>query len=271
MITAAASTHALRSSIALVFFHTDGSVFIGSGTCIRIGNQYFIATAAHNFLRIESDDQIVIVKPDKWSREHVPFIRRNSTSGDDDDNVDVGWIELSFDVQAELNRDFVPLERLRPSANPIPGTFYLVLGSPAQFVSKELLESGKLAIEPMTLLTYSPEQATSGVSVDPRIDMLLDYSGEARRYDSTRRIVLPEPHGMSGGSIWEITPPNPGQIWSPDGASIVGIEKSWIRGKCQLKGTQVRHWLNLISNDFPDLSKIIKDAKTVTPSNTSFR
>ncbi|MEN6468215.1 MAG: hypothetical protein ABFD45_04595 [Smithella sp.] len=70
---------------------------------------------------------------------------------------------------------------------------------------------------------------------------------------------MPEPFGLSGGGLWALPITQQGELWTPDNAMLIGIEKSWFSKSQMVRCTQMQHWLRCVANDYPDLEKIITD------------
>lgn len=65
---------------------------MGSGTCIRIGGRYFIATAAHVIMgRRFSQHFVLTPKLSNWS---LRIVGGNVRGGGQGEYLDIGWLEL---------------------------------------------------------------------------------------------------------------------------------------------------------------------------------
>lgn len=252
----ATSSHAVAHSVALVNFSDPANPRLGSGTCIKVGERFLVATAGHNFDDVTDDRQIVLVPPHRWSNDWLPFSGRNRS-----ESSDVAWIELPEHSARALGRDFLAIDRLGGGQHHFPDDWCLVQGYPAGFIDRALLEAGRLQIAGMGFMTDTVEAdrwpATSP-SLDASRDMLLDYIEAGRRTDTGESVTLPDAYGLSGGSVWRIAPPFDSDLWSPQKAQLVAIERGHIKGSRTLTATQVHLWLQLVYEDLLDTRDAIR-------------
>jgi hypothetical protein len=71
-------------------------------------------------------------------------------------------------------------------------------------------------------------------------------------------VRLGDAPGLSGGGIWD-QGLAPGEVWTPGSARLIAIQCSWHPTKRYVRGTLLRHWVRLISRDYPDLRDLIRE------------
>ena len=59
------------------------------------------------------------------------------------------------------------------------------------------------------------------------------------------------PGGFSGGGIW-LQVFSKDKLWAAEYSKLVGIQGSWRPEKRYLRGTQIAHWLKLVSGRLQD-------------------
>ena len=65
------------------------------------------------------------------------------------------------------------------------------------------------------------------------------------------------PQGMSGGGVWQGTQQD-GELWSPEGLRLVGIQSSWYAPGKYIRAVQIIHWLKLVHSNLPELRDTIE-------------
>lgn len=233
-------------STALLLRPREHQLEIGSGTCVRIGDCYLIATAGHNLEGL-GPRQIEVVPTGAYHEQAIQVIAHGSSSS----SVDVGWLELD-PVAVERSRlKAVTLDQLASLSDEGPdAVVVLVQGYPANSVevpesadSRPHVESDGL----VTLVIPPRERSSFCAGVDfaveyPPWDGSLDNSG------------LPAPPGVSGGGVWQVPIFGEDEIWALERARFIGVARSWLRSERELFAVRVEHWLNLVRKDKTELT-----------------
>ena len=90
----AAESHIRTYSAIISQVDGSGSPFIGSATCLEIGNRLFLATAAHNFKVIQDGGKVGVFSGQKASHPPLTLIGSNYSQYGDAGTLDLAWIEL---------------------------------------------------------------------------------------------------------------------------------------------------------------------------------
>jgi hypothetical protein len=131
-VSSAVESYAKRHSAALVLFFAENHVEVGSATCVRIGERFLLATAAHNIAELGSED-IRIVAPLSTSEAWLPIASRNWRL---EGQLDVGWLEVTGAVASNSGLAFIDAdEMLAPFEEPSSDSLYLVQGIPAELLT----------------------------------------------------------------------------------------------------------------------------------------
>lgn len=249
--------HIERFGVGLLELHGDHPAGIASGTCVQIDQTFLIATAAHVLAGTELDNLFVVPAGGPHGREdRVPFIRSGFAGGGTRDGVDVAYLQVQERDLLRLGKQFLPHVRIA-QIGPPRGRALTVWGAPAGLIDVERFQRTKNLIvrfEAVTSAHVTPEFE----GADPAIDIALDYrrSEPSLRADG-ERATLPAGPGFSGGGIW--TPGfDESALWSPEAARLVGIQHAWNEVVGYMRGTQIRHWLRLVREDFPELRSTLE-------------
>ena len=248
---------------------------VGTAVAIKLGNRFFLATAAHVIKKAQS---IKVVVRDQV-RTHLSYFKNKHF----EDCSDVGMLEI---MPSDSHRfDFLSQHLLYKNIDDEEKLPAMVVGFPGQFckAGKEI----DLTIESIVRIVYCntltfhtlvvprskwpseglpDEDGMYKKLVDGR-DMLIDFEPEPEvipfRPQSTGTENPPveckslDPHGMSGGGIW-LAQVKEGKenIESPD-ARLIGLQTGWHPSKNLLHGIRIGVWLDVVRNKYPDLRNIV--------------
>lgn len=246
----AVGAYIFRFTAGLLIFENQ-SVNVGSGTCIKIGERFFIATAAHNLSGFR-DDQIAIARSTRISSDFVRFLARHSTSGDSSDLIDLGWIELNSSDAKNLGKDFLSLDDLELGVSHRSQSKVVVAGHPADRVDQEQFPLINLECVTLMCNLLLPSQASLPKNADR--DVVVDYQEMGVDSKSGRAFRTPPANGLSGGGIWLVSMESSG-VWDPSSTRLIAVERSWDRATRQVFGTQIQHWLMLLRASLPELQE----------------
>ena len=93
--------------------------------------------------------------------------------------------------------------------------------------------------------------------IDPSINVVLKYPEEGLVGEEEQLQSLPDPGGISGGSMWIYDPNLANPIVGIHNARFIGIQKSWFPPKRIAIGNKVIYLLRLIAQDYPDLRDLL--------------
>lgn len=239
--------HIARHSVTLVTCSNGTPKDLGSGTCIQYNGHFGIATAAHVVRGVEPKDVAIVYKSSATELNSY-FASILTNGGDDDDPLDVAFLQLSNEGVAELqqHKSFLPPTRVRAGVSTLTDDLFVVYGTPREFINDELLKSKQLEARPMAYVTVSPEVWPSKLVRSNDIALEYPERGNILTADGTPT-TLPNAEGLSGGGVWVESARKEG-IWSPEDALSVGIEVSWHPGERWVRGNQIQHVLSLFAN-----------------------
>jgi hypothetical protein len=222
------------SSVSLFVTGSDGNPHDpGSGTLIRIGDRFLVATAAH-VVRGEDLEAIgigVFERPD-WRRPRL--LGFGCRGGGEHEPVDVAWLELEPRAIPFLTeRRFLLLADLQTDTAHVADAGAFVHGYPA-----ETLEVGKQN-ETWSVLATSVGFGTVTLGADrlptrfnSRYDTYVEWPqgpispGAPESWPK----ALPSAPGMSGCGIW-LAMGRGDEVWTPAKMRMVAIEHSWHEGE----------------------------------------
>lgn len=207
--------HAIRRSTACVV--SDGGANLFSGVYVRYRGQPFLLTAGHCLRDVRDRESLRLVFDDP-PKASAGFRGRDTK---DEDRYDMGILALDPDFAASLPIDWI-MEDQMYSDCVSPGQLLIVRGSVNG--TAEVPDEGLHIWFPRDAVfeTRMLDRPVSGVT--PAIgaeDLLLEFDPEQFENPS---IVGPPPHGMSGGGVFALIEPRPGEVWSPQQhLHLVGI------------------------------------------------
>jgi hypothetical protein len=236
-----------------------------SGTLVQIGKRVFVATASHCVTMPASSTRYWILPdaPQHASERATIIVAAWKTTGD---RPDVGVLELdAASLVPYTSKTPCLLDRLRIEGLGRADRICSLVGTPGQYVQQENIGAGKGLKAVAISYSSSPigiaEWPTFNASpaLDLGIDILMHYpagTNDTTRLDTGLPIELPDPSGMSGGGLWD-QGFNTGKIWSTDEAFLFGIQSAWFPSKRYVRVVQIKHWLRLVHQHYPDLQSEI--------------
>ncbi|MFL6211901.1 MAG: hypothetical protein ACJ74W_23850 [Pyrinomonadaceae bacterium] len=221
---------------------------VGSAICIEIGGRLFIATAAHNFRGMNAADSVTLFSANRSSAIPLTVIQANYRQDLPDDEADIAWLEI--DPVSASNSDLtgVSLGSVTPYPTPDIAGFYMVNGFPAGLKREERRNANdRNFVVPLALyITHAVPQEDLANG-----DIVLSYARTA--IGPTGIGEMAQPHGMSGGGIWHIPPPDDPIIWMPERLRLIGITTVYFRRRDEVRGVRMHQWLQLLYADLPEL------------------
>lgn len=242
-----------------------------TGTCIpiRIGDCYFLATAAHVLnTRLKLD---VIPRSDT----KVPISKFKNKLVDN--GADVGLLELYHPDAARCRDSFLHEDQILVGLGtrrllPVAATGY-----PSDFIKQvgrvEAVRGRFLHFLALSSLTYRGHtlQASkwpSGfyerppkrgrdifVRLDPMEEVTLSHPKRAGVGSLKATMKMPSLRGISGGGIWLMAAKS-SIVWRPH-CSLIGIPVDAKQKENWLRGTLIDRWLALVEANYPGLRKTI--------------
>lgn len=229
-----------------------------TGILLKVSSHLFIMTARHVVPANPTRRLWPAVREWKDVRDGLPVFSAVHKS----DTLDVAVLEVHPEGALRYfgDRRFCTLENISTFGSGRSNQGHIVTGAPAELVrltpSEDYWEYGAgllmywtLPIPPEEWPTVRPD-ATPPM---PDVDIFLNYpSNEQCESDGVAPLGLPDPHGLSGGGIWDQDFAS-GEMWSPAALKLIGIQCSWDSRGRYLRGIQIIHWLRLIHHHYSDL------------------
>jgi hypothetical protein len=227
----------------------------GSGTLLEIEGRYLVATAAH-LVKKAPLASVVIPYAEEPSR-FTPNLRGCGWRGGELTNaLDIAWIEIEPQAAKSMKRQFRPLECIGLES-PREDEWAFIHAFPAElFVNQGSAEPPRYLSKAAPYLTTFRGIDDAGEMTSPPVqdtDVFLNWRGVDN--DQVPEGWLQEPPGapgMSGGGIWELGVQR-GAVAIP---RLVAIQHAWRKGDW-LRGTHMRHWLQMVAEDIPEVASTI--------------
>jgi hypothetical protein len=229
---------------------TDSIYRSGSGVLLTISDKYFVLSAAHVLKNVRSTIAIPLgTTPEKCTFEIFNLIV--------DEDLDIGFIELRGDqIQAFIAEQ--PFDEIRILKNPInldrvtyninyENVFYIT-GYPIDYrqYHGERDERYYVSVQPMVYSTVCIQDLKKDGP-----EFSLEYSWlEQGIVSEDQTIDIPDPHGISGGGVWQEGNPS---LRFPQNVNLVGIAIEWNSKQGYINVIKIEHMINLIRNEYPDL------------------
>ena len=238
----------LNVSAALVVYDHRGGIWLGSATCIRVGQRFLLATAGHNLRHLS---HLRTIPRGRYQSDPIRSLGLGTGRARDD----VGWVELCPRDVERRGVAFLELEHLdrgisgsvrghkpvrghKRSSEPRPESYpdLLTHGFPASGIDPKCLNSTDFEFHGALI---------SGLASVP------GRRGEI--VQAWRHCDLPpqfQPTGLSGGGMWR-----------RDGNGdyrLAGLAQTWHGASGFLHGTAIDRWLSTVTREFPELRSIVE-------------
>ncbi len=236
----------------------DDGMSPSSGILLQISNHLLIATARHVIPANPTGRLWPAVCEWKDQKDGMPAFCKVHKS----ETCDVALLEVHPEAVARYfgDRRFCTLKNVATFGPGRSNQGHIVTGTPSELV--QVTPTGDHKEYRARVLTYwtvpiSPEKwptvPRDAIPPMPDVDIFLDYpSNEQMESDGLVPLNLPDPHGMSGGGIWDQNFTSD-KVWSPTALKLIGIQCSWDSRGRYLRGVQIIHWLRLLHRHYPDL------------------
>lgn len=236
-----------------------------SGTLVQIGSRVFVATASHCVTSPASTTRYWLL-PDAPRAKSIGIPTVIAAWNTPNGRPDVGVLELDpVSLSTYSTKTPCPLDRLKFSGLGRSDRICSLIGTPGQYAQEESIgfAKGLKAV----VISYSSTPIGTGEwprflanpALDQDIDILMDYpsgTNNTTRLDTGLPIELPDPRGMSGGGLWD-QGFNTGEIWSTNESFLFGIQSAWFPAKRYVRAVQIKHWVRLVHQHYPDLQSEI--------------
>ena len=260
---------AIKGMVAFLFQRSVGIAIIknnrltntGSGTCIQVGDRYFVATAAH-VIASSQKEEIWLIHQTAPTENQIPILACGTRGGTaNEDDIDVGWIELEGNTAIGLNKTFIQLAQIQPNVAFVENDLVVINGYPGALVNKQLLKLRELSVQSIAYHTVTLPKSEWPNGKQEAFDIITNYPSDGNILTDGTPYSLPDAPGISGGGIWSMNITTAG-LWSPMSAQLIGVFRSWSDSHRWGRGTQIQHWLKLISDSHPELEDVVNELLT---------
>jgi len=242
--------YASNRSVALILRGKSPEPESASATCVRIGERFFLATAAHCIDPFRADE-IELLPRGEFGRPGIPFIQRSAPRANESE-LDIAWLELDAVEVQRSGLSAVELENLGFSIRSVDECAYLIQGYPAAEVSAQPDGS----FRPLSLCI-----TTIGRDLKSPFGIAAEYPPQDR-LDVGLELVHPK--GFSGGGLWTF---HLLTVWphiSCESEKLCGIVFNHSLSDKALETVSIEHWLRKLLADIPELSSNFSRAEAAT-------
>jgi hypothetical protein len=256
-------------SVSFLDLHTNNAY---SGTVIRLGDRVFVATAGHAIPNDPVGRLWIVRRIPRSASDGFPgFLKWRRHPNEE---IDAGYLEADPGTLIEYlgHDDFSTIDNLADFGTGRENRGVIVVGSPSKKIQHftDGVKTHLMAFEAMPYATplYGPKHWPE---VDPRdrapdteIDVFLNYPRESLDVQpnaATSISAVPDPGGMSGGGVWDQGFVEGKLLWTPRDCKLFAIQSSWEEERRYLRATQIRHWIDLIREDYPDLQDALSSVR----------
>jgi hypothetical protein len=253
-------------SVAIVDKRGSGSVELGSGVLIKIEDHCLVATAGH-VLEGKNPAAVTIVPPGNISTEPLDVRRMNKVDRQNNLVVDVGWLELNAEQCQRNGILFLSLDQIRPlrNENRVEACFLHGYPSDSATASNDGEQIFISEVQSFGALQLSIPPERRGDRHQAGVDIAIEYPSQDGSLDNAG---FPEPFGLSGGGVWLFPRFDEYQVWSPEKATLIGIDRGWWREEREAVATRVEWWLRLVAKDLPNTRQVIENVLAATTTAT---
>lgn len=244
-----------KYTIPILGVQNNSIVHDRTGVLYRIGDRYFILTAAHY---LESYIQYAIplyISLNSSTKLPLPLAKAVFHTTEEDGR-DVAAISLPPELASEIepHREFLSQSEVWRHNESVPG-FYVFFGYPMDWsgivLSKTEIHSHALAF---ACCEYTGKSHSTAF-YDKAVHIQLEFDCKAVNPIEETPAKIPTIKGISGCGIWRVAD------WSPHGfcrsspaePRLVGIQNHWFPDLKYIQGTRIGFVLSLILANYPDV------------------
>lgn len=245
-------------------------VHIGSCVLFKVDTHHFLITAAHvidcnqcTTLYIGGQKHLVPIK----GQYHV-----TSPSGGNrnNDKFDIAFMDIDAETLSEIgNVRFLLPNEIDPNDIAKRGHVYLALGYPNSKNKKLDRYKKKVKLKPFIFSSTSVNSSVyTALGISDHSHLLIDFKKNKIKNDMGKRMISPDPFGISGGGLWrlhEFTQIN--SIVSKErNEKLVGILIEWHRTKGIIMAIRVSCVVEALKHKYPHISNLLPHAHRVRVS-----
>ncbi len=162
--------------------------------------------------------------------------------------LDLGILELSPDSALALGVEWIAAPNAT-SRHMGPRALVCVAGFPSELLN--VPSAAPLVVVPTPFMYFSevstrlPDPQDVSVPMEEAIDFFVEYEQRNILAVGGDRLAI-HPRGMSGCGVFIVPRPVPGQIWSPQGIELAGIQSSFVPAAQLLRANRIEYVFDLI-------------------------
>jgi|GEM_PF-2778735 len=234
-----------------------------SGVFLRIGDDYFILTAAHDLKAIVENNIYLYVG---WSEEEaVPVPIHDSVFQTSEEELwDIAIIKLSSESAKSIASSSRPISLSQIASKwTSDDGFFLVSGYPQEWLA---VLPDRIESSPLNYLCRpyrGDELPTHSFQFDPAIHFRLEFQQRAYSSRTNGESHLPATDGIkgiSGCGVWWISGYTPDALksWNPSAVQLMGIEHRYWQKEGAIAGTKIEYMLKYLADGFPSVVPAMK-------------
>lgn len=228
--------------------HDEKSIHAhGTGLLLRIDDQPIVITAAH-VIKDFDPQTIQLITTEKPSNVRFTPGAGDLYGGDVNEDLDVGFLRIGDSATPLLaNKRFLNFEDLEFFPSGLTTDLAVLFGMPGTEYKERIHDVHSFGS--FTYMTSFPEEMDWSAPGNRPTLLTIGYDETVEDAFTGQDIVLPDPHGMSGGGLWR-TRFAGAAIWTPDRLRLVGILTEFHEDRREVKANRVENLYHLLSHHF---------------------
>jgi hypothetical protein len=251
-----------RYSVRIVTIKNGTPEEVGSGTCVGIGQRYFILTAAHVIMGYDVNTLWIVAKEGAMDRRVRP-LGMGIRGGNKKEAMDVAYIEFDQATLQQLRLEALPARRLS-GRTIVTDEFIALSGIPGETLETKQRGPGPNDVDliwtPFIAITLQKDATKWHPESDRSVVLESDYpehftplvAGGAPQ-------KLPDAPGMSGGGYWICNLPKVGDVWSASQIELAGTITDWHSAQRYLVASRIANTVGLLSDNYPEWRSFADD------------
>lgn len=189
--------------------HPRKAVLYGSGFFLNIADKYFLITAAHVLDEISNYTILIAGSKSQYLQtlEGIIWTSKSPTGNRNDDQIDIGIVELSHSFAKSLGLDiFINLSRADLEDTGKNNSVYIATGYPANR-NKHITRKGNPVTRQAFCYTSDllPTTNLGDLNLHRGSHLLIGFNKRHSRDLTGKDVTAPNLEGMSGGPVWRMS------------------------------------------------------------------
>ena len=244
--------HIFDRTVVLAAHDEKGIHSHGTGMLLIVDNQPIVITAAH-VIKDFDPRTIQLITTEKPSNVRFAPAAGDLYGGDVSEELDVGFLRIGDSASPLLaNKRFLTLEDLEFFPTGLTTDLAILFGMPGTEHKERIRDVHSFGS--FTYMTSFPEDMDWSAPGNRSTLVSIGYDETVEDVFTGQDMLLPDPHGMSGGGLWRAWFAG-ATIWTPDRMRLVGILTEFNEDRHEVKANRVENLYHLLSHHF-DLPEI---------------